>query len=350
MPYVLSGRILADDEVKRLTFAGISIPDMGAVWYYDGDPVIASLMAGSLADVVTPDQFYSDAVGVVPTPAPAPLLIDPAPLPIAIPQPVDVPIVLADVIVGDVASASAFGPGTTPLDVLDPLFLFHDQGTTAGGSITPMASIEQEILQQSPEAQVVLAGGGGALAIRTAADLIRRIPGITQLWADDVIRVAGSGGGPMTLAETWASLTPATQAGLAALGLGLGTIAINELIIDIPGFGLPGDGVSGQFAVGNNVIVGTWVANGVKFYRLLDGRLAVQNKRGRWKVWRPKKPIVLYAGGASNLKTMLRADAALDKQAKRIKKMLNRRAPSRRSPKTQTHAHPSGGVSVVNVD
>jgi hypothetical protein len=80
-------------------------------------------------------------------------------------------------------------------------------------------------------------------------------------------------------------------------------------------------------------VVGSWVANGVTFYRLADGKLAVQNKKGRWKVWRPKKPIVLYADGASNLKTMLRADKALNKQAKKIAAMLNRRAPKRRTSK-----------------
>ena len=78
-------------------------------------------------------------------------------------------------------------------------------------------------------------------------------------------------------------------------------------------------------------VVGSWVANGVTFYRLADGKLAVQNKKGRWKVWKPKKPIVLYADGASNLKTMLRADRALNKQAKKIAAMLNRRAPRRKS-------------------
>lgn len=85
-------------------------------------------------------------------------------------------------------------------------------------------------------------------------------------------------------------------------------------------------------------VVGSWVANGVRFYRLADGKLAVQNKKGRWKVWRPRKPIVLYADGASSLKTMLRADKALTKQAKKIASMLNRRAP--RKAKSSSKPHP----------
>jgi len=121
-------------------------------------------------------------------------------------------------------------------------------------------------------------------------------------------------------------------------GVGL---AGTDIALDIPG--IPGDslildifggngsgGHPGEHLAEGHVgphVVGSWVANGVKFYRLSDGKLAVQNKLGRWKVWKPKKPIVLFADGAGSLKTMLRADAALNKQAKKIAAMLNRRAP-----------------------
>lgn len=78
-------------------------------------------------------------------------------------------------------------------------------------------------------------------------------------------------------------------------------------------------------------VLGSWVANGVTFYRLSDGRMAVQNKRGRWKVWRPRKPIVLFADGASNLKQLIRADAVLNRQAQKLAKMLQRRGQKRTS-------------------
>jgi len=130
------------------------------------------------------------------------------------------------------------------------------------------------------------------------------------------------------------------RSGLTAVGLGGVTIAIDE-VLEAGGLpSLPGDfigpkepdiQVRGSSPMQQVQVVGSWVANGVTFYRLADGKLAVQNKKGRWKVWRPKKPIVLYADGASNLKTMLRADKALNKQAKKIAAMLNRRAPKRRS-------------------
>ena len=82
----------------------------------------------------------------------------------------------------------------------------------------------------------------------------------------------------------------------------------------------------------HNHIVSSWVANGVTFYRLFDGKLAVMNKKGRWKVWRPKKPIVIMPTGAVSLKVLLRADAVLNRQSKKIAAMLNRRAPRRKSP------------------
>ena len=135
--------------------------------------------------------------------------------------------------------------------------------------------------------------------------------------------------------------------------VGLGFVTGVDLLIDM-GDGdtglvtLPGSngnrdmvpaGPGGLSPVG---VVGTWVANGVTFYRLVDGRLAVQNSKGRWKVWRPRRPIVLFSNGASNLKDFIRADAALDRQAKRLRKALDRRAP-RRTGSTRR----KGGVVLV---
>ena len=71
--------------------------------------------------------------------------------------------------------------------------------------------------------------------------------------------------------------------------------------------------------------VSTWQANGVTFHRLSDGRLATRNKHGVWKIWRPKKPIVIFATGMSNLPDLLRADNAIDKQAKKMARTLRKR-------------------------
>jgi len=165
--------------------------------------------------------------------------------------------------------------------------------------------------------------------------------------------ILGGGGGRLT-AAIWNSLPSIVRTALTQIGIGIGAmVAFNG---DIPFITLPGQGssvpavpigpvqppidihVGGGSPMQAAHVVGSWVANGVTFYRLADGKLAVQNKKGRWKVWKPKKPIVLYANGASNLKTMLRADKALNKQAKQIAAMLNRRAPK---PRSRTTSAPS---------
>ena len=167
-----------------------------------------------------------------------------------------------------------------------------------------------------------------APAIITGSQLAVRVPAAIRpqftAWLSG--RVVGS-------RVAYSNLPSWLRTALTVLGLTGATIAVDASLdsLDIP-FDQWGPkqetevdiqiqpGVSAQ-------VVGSWVANGVTFYRLLDGKIAVQNKKGRWKVWRPKKPIVLYSDGASNLKTMLRADRALNKQAKKIAAMLNRRAP-----------------------
>lgn len=93
---------------------------------------------------------------------------------------------------------------------------------------------------------------------------------------------------------------------------------------------LPGSQPGGLSQLPGVTILGTWTANGSKFYRLSDGRLAVQNKRGRWKVWRPKRPIVIYGGGVSNLRALLRADAVITRQTRKLSSLIRRRGGGKR--------------------
>jgi len=142
-------------------------------------------------------------------------------------------------------------------------------------------------------------------------------------------------GGVVGTRISWAMLPMWLRTVLTGIGLSGVAIVVDE-IVDLPG-GLPGVDIIGgngtDMPFAHNHVVGSWIANGVVFYRLTDGKLAVQNKKGRWKVWKPKKPIVLFANGAGNLRTMIRADKALNKQAKDIKRMLDRRGPRPRAPK-----------------
>lgn len=172
--------------------------------------------------------------------------------------------------------------------------------------------------------------------------------------AGRALRLVMGGGGGRLLAATWNSLPSVARSALTQVGIGVGAlIAFNGDIpfITLPGQGqgdpgaegaiVPGGGAVdiqvGGHAMHGAAIVGSWNTNprnpelGVTFYRLANGWLAVMNKKGRWKTWKPKKPIVLYADGASNIKTMLRADKALARQAKQIAAFLNRRGPKTRS-------------------
>jgi len=159
---------------------------------------------------------------------------------------------------------------------------------------------------------------------------------------------------------SWASLPWWLRQALQGMGLTGVVVLVDSLLgpdIDIPFFpSLPlgrGDAMApprdvdiqiGGHVIHGRQIIGSWntnptdPANGQVFYRLDGGWLATQKKSGVWKTWKPKKPIVLFADGAKDLKTMLRADAALNKQAKKLATMLNRRAP--RSRKAEKKAIP----------
>lgn len=176
---------------------------------------------------------------------------------------------------------------------------------------------------------------GGLPAIIGITALVRLLAPSLATRALPVIRQSAPGA-----TIFWSRLPSWLQTALVSVGATLGL----DLLMDLPDvFEVIPGGVIGGFGGGNGEhgvhlphdlsahIVGTWVANEVVFYRLSDGRLAVQNKKGRWKVWRPKRPIVIMPTGAVDLRTMLRADAVLNKQAKRLAAMLNRRAPRRKA-------------------
>ena len=92
-------------------------------------------------------------------------------------------------------------------------------------------------------------------------------------------------------------------------------------------------------------IVKEGTANGVPMVKLANGQMgAYSKKRGSWKYWRPKKPIVLYSGGSSNLRTLLRADNAAEKQLRRLKKAIDRRFPPRRNSRRRA---PQDGQTVI---
>jgi len=213
----------------------------------------------------------------------------------------------------------------------EPGHSFADPHGFPPGGGEPGADLRDDptVMQASPETLAMIGGGpaqaglpavvGGAALAARAIQVVRQMPGFS---------------GNIVTAGVWGRLPSWVRAALGAVGIGVG-----GSLLGVPGFGdFPGLGGGDDGHMPTHMtdghlgahIVGSWVANGVTFYRLSDGKLAVQNKKGRWKVWRPKRPIVIMPTGATNLRTLLRADKVLNKQAKEIASMLNRRAGGRK--------------------
>jgi len=80
-------------------------------------------------------------------------------------------------------------------------------------------------------------------------------------------------------------------------------------------------------------IVHTWVANGVPFAQLADGRVMVRKKNGTIKTFRRPRPIVL--GRNPGIRDLVRADKKIDAMMKLIRKRL----PAARRPKASARDH-----------
>lgn len=84
-------------------------------------------------------------------------------------------------------------------------------------------------------------------------------------------------------------------------------------------------GVPGLFT--GTEIAYSWNTGTAIFYRLRDGRIAVQKKNGVWKVYRPKKPLVLYAN--PRVGTLIKADQKINRLVRGLDVTI-RRASRRR--------------------
>lgn len=176
--------------------------------------------------------------------------------------------------------------------------------------------------------------------------------------------IMGGGGGRLT-AAIWNTLPSVVRSALIQVGIGVGAlIAFNG---DIPFITLPGQGPGtarsegalpmvpqfndGQIDVqvgryyDGRIITNTWVANGIQFWATGSGNDRMHHvlkMDGSIKSWKPPRPVVLMPGGAKNIRDLLRADAIVDKQLKKVGAALRRRQPRQRKPK--------GPAQVVIVD
>lgn len=106
---------------------------------------------------------------------------------------------------------------------------------------------------------------------------------------------------------------------------------------------LPG-GLTGQLgaeypnAFGGVGVAYSWSTGTAVFFRLMDGRIAVQKKNGVWKIYRPKKHIVLSTN--PRLNQLRKFDRAYSRLNKIVKKFKGR-------PKTVTIGPPTKYLSPV---
>jgi len=150
--------------------------------------------------------------------------------------------------------------------------------------------------------------------------------GLIPPWARTILIQAGIGIGTMITIDMLGGGDSEAEGG----GAGLVDSATGHLPVPLA----PGQVHGDPLGVHSSAhIIGGWVSNGVQFYRLSNGKLGVLKKNGVWKEWRPKRPVVLYAGGVKDIKTLLKADKILAKEGKKLRKYLDRVAPRPRKSK-----------------
>lgn len=129
----------------------------------------------------------------------------------------------------------------------------------------------------------------------------------------------------------WAQIPRWGQLALEAAGVAVGSTIIVDTLQNQGGVGdvnpfdnlpsLPEFSMGGDGKLRTN-IVKTWQANGATFYMLSDGRIAVRKKNGRWRVYRPARPIVMTAAGPANRRIFRRAAKALQKDVRESASIL----------------------------
>ena len=181
----------------------------------------------------------------------------------------------------------------------------------------------------------------------------------------------------------WNSIDPLLRNSLYALSVGAADVAEelvpeiiddllrgrgqNETVVEITGTPQQllqlegGNGMNGLTLVPGlgNLPPGVWIVKwwraprdgGVLFYKFSNGLIAVQKLDGTWKVYRPRKPIVLYAGVGNNRRSIMRAAHVVRGEVKAWKSMekffgmQRRRAlPAPKRAKTVIVEHGSGSV------
>lgn len=111
--------------------------------------------------------------------------------------------------------------------------------------------------------------------------------------------------------------------GAIAPEVGIGSALIFALKL-LPAFGGSTNSGSGSGVLPPGWMQGWTTKSGVTFYRKTGTRqLGAFNKKGRFKTWTPKKPIVLYSDGTKNLKTLVRATKIIRKELAALQRQIS---------------------------
>lgn len=127
----------------------------------------------------------------------------------------------------------------------------------------------------------------------------------------------------------WEALPDWLQKGLIILGI----IAVVIVLIRTGILGAAAGAAAGMAgrAVAGGVVASALHGSPVKTWlngsmaKFANGTLGARKKDGSWTYWRPKRPIVLMPGKRMSLGQLLRADAYLDRETRRLAKLLRRR-------------------------
>jgi len=138
--------------------------------------------------------------------------------------------------------------------------------------------------------------GGGAIAVIT--------PVLTSLGLSSMIPVAAAlAGAGLTVYSILQALGLGAGGGLFGINLlGGDTTVVNGIIMGGPGAAEPPAGM----------IAKEWSTGTARFYLLTDGRICCRKRNGVWRVWRPKRHIVLPRG-TTTLSQAVKAQRYLDR-------------------------------------
>lgn len=146
----------------------------------------------------------------------------------------------------------------------------------------------------------------------------------------------------------------ATTLGIASLG----EFFIPDDLLPTPSGGIgdliPFTGMSGPPEAPHPAsVVRSWntmpanPALGVWFVELANGQYGAMKKNGSWSYWRPRKNVPVTSSGANSIQNFVKADRYLNRQAKKIQRALNRRAPATRRRRSETRVVSSSRPVVI---